>query len=161
MRVRNAVQEDLSRLIGLHSGMDKEERALGCTVLHPATPEYIREKLADPATTFLVMEHDGIVVAFAYGTRKGNVLELQNVFVAPLWRRYGVARELLSRLFVTTAATRARAFVLKGNIYHSFWTSLGFRPVRALVNAFQVERDLGALSRDVRKQGCEKLRLVG
>lgn len=141
--------------------MDREERALGCTVLHPATSEYIREKLSDPATRFLVMEHDGIVVAFAYGTLKGNVLELQNVFVAPLWRRYGVARELLSRLFATTAATRARAFVLKGNIYHSFWTSLGFRPVRELVNAYQLELDLTSESRDVRLPRAQRSRLAG
>ncbi len=161
MLIRQVKAADLDALVRLHACMDAEEKVLGCVVIHPATRQFIERKLADPCTTFLVAEHFGQIVGFAYGTFGADVLELQNVFVVPKWRLNGLARELLSRLFADTPANRARAFVLKGNIYHSFWTSLGFKVVRELVNAYEMDLDFAANSRNVREAGRQRLRLVG
>jgi N-acetylglutamate synthase-like GNAT family acetyltransferase len=161
MLFREARIGDWNALVNLHARMDAEEKALSCVVIHPATPEFIKIKLLDSRTRFLVVEDLDKIVAFAYGTVDGSVLEVQNVFVVPSWRRNGVAREMLSRLFSETPAKRARAFVLKGNIYHSFWTSLGFVVTRELVNAFEMELDFADGSRSVRKAPGQRLRLVG
>jgi N-acetylglutamate synthase-like GNAT family acetyltransferase len=158
MRLRDAELEDLDEVVAMHAAMDREEKALGCVCIHPATRDFIESKLLDPATQFLVAEHDRKLVAFAYGTLLGDVLELQNVFVRPLWRRNGVARLLLTRLFSELRASSARTYILKGNIYESFWKSLGFRVARELVNAFEMEMELNGESRDVRIP--KSLRLV-
>ena len=142
---------DWHELVVLHKRMDKEEKALGCVVLHPASDWFIFEKLEDPQTRWWVAEHDEMIEAFAYGTLNGTNLELQNVFVHPTWRHHGVAREMLSRLFAERRVKSATAFVLKGNIYMSFWTTLGFRAIRELVNAYEMKLDFATQRRNVRQ----------
>ena len=153
MLVRNATPNDLPELTKLHAHLDHEEKLFGCVSIHPVTPDFIQQKLADPATSFIVGDHDGHVVAFAYGTLNGNTLDLQNVYVEPDWRMNGVGRELLSHLFADERAKHARVHVLKKNIYHTFWTNLGFTTVREIVNAFELELDFSRHARDVRRVG--------
>lgn len=159
MLVRNATLNDLPSLIKLHDELTRLEKLFGCVCIHPASPDFIRGKLADAATTFLVADHDGSIVAFAYGTLNGDVLELQNVFVEPDWRMNGLARELLSRLFADERAQRARVHVLKKHLYNAFWTHLGFKTIREIVNAYELELDLSCGPRDVRKVGLRKNRI--
>lgn len=88
MLVRRAVPGDLEAVVAL------EREALGRDAWGEAL---LREGLAGllPTTTFLVAEHDEVVVGHAVAAVAGDVVELQRIATAAAQRRTGVASALL------------------------------------------------------------------
>lgn len=88
VRVRRAGPEDLEAVGAL------EREALGPDAWGEGL---LREGLAGllPTTTYLVAEHDGVVVGHAVAAVAGDVVELQRIATSAAQRRTGVASALL------------------------------------------------------------------
>lgn len=88
MLVRRAVPGDLEAVVAL------EREALGRDAWGETL---LREGLAGllPTTTYLVAEHDAVVVGHAVAAVAGDVVELQRIATAAAQRRTGVASALL------------------------------------------------------------------
>ena len=93
-----------------------------------AHPEYLvlgPEGLAEGRT--YVAEEDGSVVGFATWARTGGVMELEDLFVDPDWRRRGIAAALVSRIVEVVRAQGARCLEVSANPHaEGFYTAAGF-----------------------------------
>ena len=75
---------------------------------------------------------DGALVGYAIVSRHVDVWHVMNVAVAPAYRRRGVARALLERLFEVTAADARRGYTLEVRVSNAgairLYERLGFEP---------------------------------
>jgi len=93
-----------------------------------AHPEYLvlgPEGLADGRT--YVADEDGTVAGFATWARAGGVIELEDLFVDPDWRRRGVATALLARIVDAVRAQGADCLEVTANPHaEEFYRAAGF-----------------------------------
>src|SRR5690348_18500313 len=81
-----------------------------------AHPEYLilgPEGLAEGRT--YIAEEYGTVVGFASWARVGDIIELEDLFVDPDWRRRGIAAALVSRIVDALRAQGVRCMEVTAN----------------------------------------------
>ena len=93
-----------------------------------AHPEYLilgPEGLAEGRT--YVAEEDGTVVGFATWAKTGDIIELEDLFVDPDWRRRGFAAALVSRIVDVLRAEGVRYLEVTANPHaQGFYDAAGF-----------------------------------
>jgi GNAT superfamily N-acetyltransferase len=93
-----------------------------------AHPEYLilrPDALAEGRT--YVAEEDGAVVGFAAWARAGGVMELEDLFVDPDWRRRGIATALVGRIVDVVRAQGAQCLEVTANPdAQGFYHAAGF-----------------------------------
>ena len=93
-----------------------------------AHPEYLilgPEGLAEGRT--YVAEEDGTVVGFASWAQVGDIIELEDLFVDPDWRRRGIAAALVTRIVDVLRARGARCLEVIANPHaQEFYSAMGF-----------------------------------
>jgi GNAT superfamily N-acetyltransferase len=93
-----------------------------------AHPEYLilgPEGLAEGRT--YVAEEDGSVVGFATWAEAGDVIELEDLFVDPDWRRRGIAAALVARIVDVLRARGVRCLeVTASPDAQGFYNAAGF-----------------------------------
>ena len=73
-------------------------------------------------------EIDGVIVGFATGVRRGDDVEVEDLFVAPDWMRKGIARRLVVDLADRSRAAGASRLVVTANAHaKAFYLHAGFR----------------------------------
>ena len=94
-----------------------------------AHPEYLvlgPDGLA-AGRTYVAEEDDGTVVGFATWARAGGVMELEDLFVDPDWRRRGIATALLARIVDAVRAQGAGCLEVTANPHaEEFYRAAGF-----------------------------------
>jgi GNAT superfamily N-acetyltransferase len=128
VRIRTAVSEDLPalrRVFRSSSLSNKGDREV--LLANPEAIELTDGGVAEGRTRVAVSA-DGTIIGFVTGRRvEGSVLELEDLFVDPDWKRRGVARRLMADL--TGAAKRdGIAFIQVTANPHAdaFYRSVGF-----------------------------------
>ena len=96
-----------------------------------AHPEFLRldDDLVGRGRTWVATTtDDDTVVGFAATSRvNDDVLELDDLFVDPDWRRRGAARQLIERIMKEAVAERATSIEVTGNTHAmSFYRAVGF-----------------------------------
>ena len=108
-----------------------------------AHPEHLilgSEGLAEGRTH--VAEEDGSVVGFATWAGAGGVVELEDLFVDPGWRRRGIATALVSRIVDVLRARGVQALEVTANPHaQGFYSAAGF------IDCGIAETDFGAAPR--------------
>jgi GNAT superfamily N-acetyltransferase len=93
-----------------------------------AHPEYLilgPEGLAEGRT--YVAEEDGTVVGFATWAEAGDIIELEDLFVDPDWRRRGIAAALVTRIVDVLRARGVRCLEVTANPHaQGFYSAMGF-----------------------------------
>ena len=96
-----------------------------------AHPEFLRldEGLIDRGCTWVAaLDDDGTVIGFASTSRLSHTgVELDDLFVAPDWRRHGAGRQLIERIIEEAAQQGAMTIEVTGNAHAlSFYRAVGF-----------------------------------
>lgn len=108
-----------------------------------AHPEYLvlgPEGLAEGRT--YVADEDGTVVGFATWARADGVLELEDLFVDPDWRRRGIATALLARIVDFVRAQGACCLEVTANPH-----AAGFYHAAGFTDCGTTETELGTAAR--------------
>jgi GNAT superfamily N-acetyltransferase len=108
-----------------------------------AHPEYLilgPEGLAEGRT--YVAEEDGSVVGFATWASAGGVVELEDLFVDPGWRRRGIAAALVGRIVDVLRARGVRSLEVTANPH-----AAGFYAAAGFIDCGMAETAFGAGSR--------------
>jgi GNAT superfamily N-acetyltransferase len=92
------------------------------------------DEFEPPAGLFLVAEVDGLAAGCgAWRVHAAGVVEVKRVYVAPAFRRRGLAQLLMAELERTAAAAGHRAVVLNSGDRQpealALYTALGYSPV--------------------------------
>jgi GNAT superfamily N-acetyltransferase len=136
--IRFATARDAELIVGFVHALAEYEREPEAV---EATPEVVRAQMESTAPPFecLIAEQNGVAAGFAlffrnYSTWRGRSgLFLEDLFVAPQWRRKGVGRALLQRLAaicVERGYGRMEWSVLDWNTpAHEFYRALGATPM--------------------------------
>ena len=96
-RLRVAVAADHAAILSLAADFCAED---GFTTPREKLAGHLTHLLAGAAAHTAVIEQDGAIVAFAistssYGLENGLIAELEDLYVAPAFRRRGLAGELI------------------------------------------------------------------
>jgi GNAT superfamily N-acetyltransferase len=108
-----------------------------------AHPEYLilaPEGLAHGRTH--VAEEDGLVVGFATWARVDGIIELEDLFVDPDWRRRGIATALVSRIVEVVRARGGQRLEVTANPH-----AQGFYSVAGFVDCGTAETAFGPVPR--------------
>jgi GNAT superfamily N-acetyltransferase len=108
-----------------------------------AHPEHLvlgPEGLAEGRT--YVADEDGSVVGFATWAKAGGTIELEDLFVDPLWRRRGIATALVGRVVGVLRARGVEFLEVTANPpAREFYSAAGF------IDCGVAETDFGAAPR--------------
>ncbi len=138
LSIRFATARDAEVIVGFVRGLAQYEREPEAVEL---TPETLRAQMesADPPFECLIAEQDSVAAGFAlffrnYSTWRGLPgLFLEDLFVAPQYRRKGIGRALLQRLAAISMERgygRMEWSVLDWNTpAHQFYRALGAIPM--------------------------------
>jgi GNAT superfamily N-acetyltransferase len=110
-----------------------------------AHPEYLilgPEGLAEGRTH--VAEEDGSLVGFATWNEAGGIIELEDLFVDPGWRRRGIATALVNRIADVLRARGAGRLEVTANPH-----ALGFYRAAGFIDCGVAETDFGSAPRMV------------
>ena len=89
-----------------------------------------------------VAEEDGLVVGFATWAEAGGIIELEDLFVDPGWRRRGIATALVSRIGEVLRARGVECLEVTANPHaRGFYSAAGF------IGCGVAETDFGAAPR--------------
>lgn len=95
-----------------------------------AHPEFLRldPNLVGRGRTWVATLPDDTIIGFASTSRSGDaVLELDDLFVEPDWRRRGAARQLIQRIVGQAADESVNRIEVTGNTHAmSFYRAVGF-----------------------------------
>lgn len=134
LSIRFATPRDAELIVSFVRGLAEYEREPEAVEV---TAEVLRAQMESPDSPFecLIAEQDGAAAGFAlffrnYSTWRGRPgLFLEDLFVAPAWRRKGIGRALLQRLAaisVQRGYARMEWSVLDWNTpAHEFYRALG------------------------------------
>jgi ribosomal-protein-alanine N-acetyltransferase len=98
----------------------------------PWSRSMFASELSKPSSMSLAaVADDGTLVGYLVLSRYVDAWHVMNVAVAPAWRRRGVARALLERVFETTGADARRGYTLEVRVSNvgaiALYEGLGFR----------------------------------
>jgi GNAT superfamily N-acetyltransferase len=89
-----------------------------------------------------VAEEDGSVAGFATWAEAGGIIELEDLFVDPGWRRRGIATALVSRIVEVLRARGVECLEVTANPHaRGFYSAAGF------IDCGVAETDFGAAPR--------------
>jgi GNAT superfamily N-acetyltransferase len=124
--IRLGVPADLSAAAGVYRRASLSNARDRDQLL--AHPEYLilgPEGLAEGRT--YVAEEDGSVIGFATWAGADGIIELEDLFVDPAWRRRGVATALVSRIVDVLRAQGVECLEVTANPHaQGFYSAAGF-----------------------------------
>jgi GNAT superfamily N-acetyltransferase len=124
--VRDAVLSDMSALAAVFRAASLANEGDRPNLLaHPDALEYGDEWVRAGITR--VAEFDGRVVGFVTGVPNGDVIELEDLFVDPVWMRHGIATVMMADLVAGARRTGAARVEVSANQHAlAFYESAGF-----------------------------------
>jgi GNAT superfamily N-acetyltransferase len=134
MTVRPARPEDLDEILALVRELAEYERATDAVEFD--RDEFVRHVFGEDAiASVLLAEHDGAVAGYALYYRTFSTwlgrdgIWLEDLFVRPAYRRYGIGQELLNEVRARTTGRVEWAVLDWNELAQNFYRTAGAAPL--------------------------------